>query len=189
MGTVRADMWIRLGSEDPLTAQLLKDDGVTPIGNLSGKIIDWIFLLSGSEAKRFSTADASPKVSVTDAANSKVKLSQLKTDFPEVAEYEQYWIIYGTDTTTITAQAIGTGDAVETVFSLGCFHILPTTDVIKLDGAPQTRGVDYTIDNQTGIITFTSAPGNGVAITADFQYYKPHPLPDSGENYRFDVKV
>jgi uncharacterized protein (TIGR02217 family) len=71
----------------------------------------------------------------------------------------------------ITAEAVGTGDNNETVFALDKQYIVASSDTVKLDGTPQTRGVDYTIDNDTGIITFATPPGTGVVITTDYEYY------------------
>lgn len=46
-----------------------------------------------------------------------------------------------------------------------------------VDGATQTEGggADYTMDYQTGIVTFNggSEPGNGTIVTADFEFYVP----------------
>lgn len=34
-------------------------------------------------------------------------------------------------------------------------------------------GAQYTLDETTGLVTFVTAPGNGVIITADYQYHIP----------------
>lgn len=39
-----------------------------------------------------------------------------------------------------------------------------TTWQVRVDGAVQTEGVDYTVDYSTGRVTFTSPPGNGLAV-------------------------
>jgi len=43
--------------------------------------------------------------------------------------------------------------------------------VIYFDGAPQ--GAGWSIDTTTGLVTFGAAPGNGVVITADFEFDVP----------------
>jgi uncharacterized protein (TIGR02217 family) len=43
--------------------------------------------------------------------------------------------------------------------------------VIKVDGALKTEGVDYTLDDDTGIVTFGAAPGDGKIITANYRFY------------------
>ena len=65
-------------------------------------------------------------------------------------------------------EEIGTGDGTQTVFNLQWAPIVAESDVIKVDGVIQTRGTDYTIDNATGAVTFTTAPANGLAILADY---------------------
>ena len=85
-----------------------------------------------------------------------------------------------------TDQAIGTGDASETDFQLVKVYgsdFAPWTREIRkpiagtikvaLDGAEQAEGADYTLDATTGVVSFTSAPGNGVEITAGFWFDVP----------------
>ena len=71
----------------------------------------------------------------------------------------------------VTDEAVGTGDGSQTQFQLDKKFIVENTDVIKVGGVTKTRGVDYTINNDTGVITFSSAPGNGLAITATYEFY------------------
>jgi len=49
------------------------------------------------------------------------------------------------------------------------------TDVVQVNGAAQTRGVDYNIDTTTGIITFTATnvPTTGQVIRAGFEFDVP----------------
>jgi len=85
-----------------------------------------------------------------------------------------------------TDQVIGAGDGAETDFQLVKIYggdFAPWTREIKkpvagtikiaLDGAAQAEGSDYTLDATTGIVSFTSAPGNGVEITAGFEFDVP----------------
>ncbi|MEZ5769295.1 MAG: DUF2460 domain-containing protein [Paracoccaceae bacterium] len=82
-----------------------------------------------------------------------------------------------------TDQPLGLGDGSETVFQLtktyssgGSSYARPIrkpvagTVLVAANGAPRTEGVDYTLDNTTGLVTFLTAPGNGVAITAGFEF-------------------
>lgn len=64
-------------------------------------------------------------------------------------------------------EAVGTGDGSETQFDLDNAPVIEGFETIYLDGFVTT---DYTLDYETGEITFTTAPENGVAITADYQY-------------------
>lgn len=85
--------------------------------------------------------------------------------------------------TSAGAIAIGTGDAADTTFQLVKLYgsgadqrsrtitnPISGTVSIYLDAVLQTEATDYTIDYETGIVTFTAAPGGGVAITAKFQF-------------------
>lgn len=83
---------------------------------------------------------------------------------------------------SVTGQNIATGDGVTTTFQLirttGGFsepiqapYTVPEPQVYS-NGTPLSYGTDYTVD-ATGNIIFAVAPGNGVAITADFGYYFP----------------
>lgn len=78
-------------------------------------------------------------------------------------------------------QNIGVGDGSEDTFQLrkartigattvysDIKHIVPGTELIALDGVATAA---YTLDDDTGIITFTSPPADTVVITAGFRYY------------------
>lgn len=83
-----------------------------------------------------------------------------------------------------TTEPIGIGDAVETEFQLTKTYTsgagslarnitkpVVGSETIYLDGTPQ--GSTYSLDTTSGIITFDSAPGDGVVITATFQFDIP----------------
>jgi len=85
-----------------------------------------------------------------------------------------------------TDQQIGAGDGAQTQFQLLKRYgsaFAPWTREIKkpvagsvqiaLDGAEQGEGADFTVDNITGVVSFTTAPGGGVAITAGFAFDVP----------------
>lgn len=87
-------------------------------------------------------------------------------------------------TPAATDQLIGTGDGSQTAFQLvkrytsGSQTWLRTITkpvagsvTIALNGTPQASG--WTIDSTTGIVTFGTAPGNGVAIRAGFEFDVP----------------
>lgn len=73
--------------------------------------------------------------------------------------------------TQVTGEAVGTGDGIETVFSLDESPVCPTTLVVKIDGVAQTEATDYTVNYKTGTVTFVAAPADNEAITADYWYY------------------
>lgn len=70
--------------------------------------------------------------------------------------------------TAITGENVGTGDGTTTTFTLDYPPVLYHSETIYIDGAAKTRDTDYTIDYETGEITFTSAPASGASITADY---------------------
>lgn len=81
---------------------------------------------------------------------------------------------------------IGTGDGSTTqfqlqkVYSYGGETMFRTitqpkadTTVVAVAGVAQTAGTNFSVDTATGIVTFTSAPTNGAAITAGCEFYVP----------------
>jgi uncharacterized protein (TIGR02217 family) len=83
-------------------------------------------------------------------------------------------------------EVIGTGDASETQFQLvkrytsgGVIRVrnirkpVSGTVVVALDGAAQTEGADFTVDTTTGIVTFSSAPGGSVVVSAGCEFDVP----------------
>lgn len=70
-----------------------------------------------------------------------------------------------------SGEAVGTGNGSTKNFYLDYPAIILWTETVYLDGTPQSRGVDYTIKNHNGEIHFITAPGAGVAVTADYQYW------------------
>ena len=85
----------------------------------------------------------------------------------------------------VTGQPIGVGNAVLTVFQLvktyssGGISELRTitkpvagTLAIYFNGTLQSTS-GYTVDTTTGLVTFSSAPASGVAVTADVEFDMP----------------
>ncbi len=83
-----------------------------------------------------------------------------------------------------TDQVIGEGDGTTTAFQLVKVYIsgaqtwtrtiakpVAGTVVVALDGVTQASG--WSSDATTGLVTFTTAPANGVAITAGFEFDVP----------------
>jgi len=71
--------------------------------------------------------------------------------------------------TTITDEAVGTGDDVTTDFELDQSTVKNVTNV-KLDGVAQSYGTDYTMSYENATISFVTAPANGVEITSTYDY-------------------
>lgn len=85
-----------------------------------------------------------------------------------------------------TDQAIGIGDDNETAFQLvkvygGVYNPWtrsirkPVAGTVKagVNGVEGTEGVDWSVDTTTGVVTFSSPPGNGLTVTAGFEFDVP----------------
>ena len=72
---------------------------------------------------------------------------------------------------TVSAEAVGTGDGTATVFTLANSPVVPGSETVSVAGAAQTYGTNYTMNFDTGAITFTAAPANLAAVTADYTHY------------------
>lgn len=83
-----------------------------------------------------------------------------------------------------TDQLIGTGDGVTTEFQLVKHYAsgaqswtrvitkpVAGSVTIALNGAPQISG--WSVDPATGVVSFTAAPGDGIAIAAGFEFDVP----------------
>ena len=79
-----------------------------------------------------------------------------------------------------TGEAVGMGNGTVTVFYLDNAPVAPTTLIVKVDGATKAETTDYSVNYKTGMITFVVAPGNALAITADYWYYNAA----SGTDYK-----
>lgn len=88
---------------------------------------------------------------------------------------------------------IGTGDSSDTTFQLVKKYTdsggtttrnirFPITGTVRvyLDGVEQLSG--WTVDTTTGIVTFTSAPGTGVEVSAGFTFYVPVRFDEGTDN-------
>jgi len=88
------------------------------------------------------------------------------------------------ETPAATDQAIGTGDGATTDFQLVKAYTSGSqswtrtitkpvggTVRIAIDGVEQTSG--WSVDTTTGIVTFTTAPATGAAVTAGFAFDVP----------------
>ncbi len=75
----------------------------------------------------------------------------------------------------IINEEIGAGNSVLTTFQVQLWPILTGSDVIKLRTGVaevlQVRDVDYIIDLDTGVITFTTTPLGGVVVIASYKWF------------------
>lgn len=76
---------------------------------------------------------------------------------------------------TQTLEAVGTGDGVTTALPLDMVYVDASTLLVYKDGVLKALTSDYTFsgNNSAPVITFNSAPANGVVITATYDFYMP----------------
>ncbi len=116
------------------------------------------------------------------AANTLLKSGSETVYLAAVAQTKDtnYTIVYATgavtfiSATVITGESLGTGDGAATVFGpTANAPIVADSQTVYLDAAPQTEVTDYTIVDSTDTVTFTAAPGGGVAVTIDYTSVPP----------------
>ncbi|MCC6024247.1 MAG: DUF2460 domain-containing protein, partial [Thaumarchaeota archaeon] len=67
-----------------------------------------------------------------------------------------------------TQTDVFTGDGSTTVFRLSSYPVVENSEIVTVNNVPQVRGTDYTIDYETGEITFTTAPASGARIAVAY---------------------
>jgi len=145
---------------------------------------DVVELNSGYEQRNINWAEARAKYNVAHGVKTQTQLNALIAFF-RARKGRAYgfrfkdWADY-----SITGQNIAIGDGTTTVFQLVKTYVnggitesrnvkkpVSGTVIIYLNAVQQNSGVSC--DTTTGLVTFTTAPGSGVAITADFQFDVP----------------
>ena len=106
------------------------------------------------------------------------ELRQLMNFYNQVSGGYDTFLFDDISDDSVTDQAVGTGDGttrafqlVRTLYTSGFAEAIIAVNAItnvKLNGTPTGA---YTLDSTTGIITFTVAPGAGVAITWTGTFY------------------
>ena len=80
--------------------------------------------------------------------------------------------VKGTATVTATtSQPLGAGDGSTTTFWMANAPVIPGSHSVKIDGMSQAYGTAYSVDFDTGLVTFVDAPAPSSEITADYTYY------------------
>lgn len=145
---------------------------------------DVVILHSGYEQRNINWAQARARYNVAHGVKTQQQLDALIAFF-RARKGKAYgfrfkdWTDY-----QVNGQIIGTGDGVTTSFQLvgeySSGNIIETRTITKpvagsvqiyLDSVLQGSGV--AIDSTTGIVTFDTAPGNGIEIAADFEFDVP----------------
>jgi len=63
-----------------------------------------------------------------------------------------------------------TGDGTTTDFTLANSPVVNGSDAVRVDGVFQARDTDYSINYQTGVISFVTAPASGASILVNYTY-------------------
>lgn len=63
-----------------------------------------------------------------------------------------------------------TGDGASTKYQVTSYPIITDSDSVTVGGTAKTRGTDYTVDVERGVITFTTAPSNAAAVVIFYNY-------------------
>jgi hypothetical protein len=71
-------------------------------------------------------------------------------------------------------ETLGIGDGVVTEFQMHLAPVVSGSESLKLVAGgvatPQTRDVDYVINNDLGLVTFTAAPADSTQVRASYQH-------------------
>ncbi len=87
-------------------------------------------------------------------------------------KYDTFWVKFPTSF-KVTLEVVGTGGGGQTVFNLDYFSVDLASFKVYLNGILQVSGytVSNDLTNEIAKITFSVAPGAGVAVTASYEYY------------------
>jgi len=127
--------------------------------------VDTLFFQSGTRVYYW---DGEDLVLIGDLAGTDIANFAEWSDEVLVASGGSLQKIIPPEVEKVIGEDVGTGDDEQTDFYVEYHPIKPDSETIYLDGDPQTREDDYTIDYDEGLITFNTPPASGVAITADY---------------------
>lgn len=93
---------------------------------------------------------------------------------------------YGPAGIAVSSEAVGTGDGTETDFTLDNTSIISDTVTIYIDGSAVDED-DYTLNLETGALVFDTAPGNTLAVTADYEHFNTVTFTDEATSTSDDL--
>lgn len=67
-------------------------------------------------------------------------------------------------------EVLGEGDGTLKKFRAQLTPIIDGSQSVRVNGTEKSAGTDYTIDNDLGLITFTTAPADGATVDADYTW-------------------
>ncbi len=140
-------------------------------------------LASGYEQRNVNWAEARARYNVAHGVKTQAQLDTLIAFFRARKGRAHGFRFKDWTDFSATSQLIGTGNGTLTQFQLMKHYvssvvetrtikkIVSGTAKIYVNGTLQSSGV--TVDNNTGLVTFATAPANGTSITADFDFDVP----------------
>ena len=146
---------------------------------------DIVITQSGYEQRNSNWSQARARYNVAHGVKTQVQLDTLIAFFRARKGRADGFRFKDWTDHKVAGQTIGTGNASNKVFQLvktyGSGGILETRMIKKpisssvkiyLSGVLQ-NGDSYSLNNTTGVVTFATAPGNGVLVSADFEFDVP----------------
>ena len=139
---------------------------------------------SGYEYRNSNWSQARAKYNVAHGVRNKAQLDELIAFFRARKGKAHGFRFKDWADYAAASESIGTGDEIAVAFQLSKTYSsgsqLESRDITKpvdgsvkvyVDGVEQTTG--FAVDYTTGIVTFDTAPTDGTAITADFEFDVP----------------
>jgi CRISPR-associated protein Cst2 len=76
----------------------------------------------------------------------------------------------GEEAREVRDEEVGRGDGSKKEFTLRHAPVIQRSQTVYVGGMAQKETIDYTLDNASGEMTFTTAPASEVEVTADYSY-------------------
>ena len=145
---------------------------------------DIVITASGHEQRNVNWAAARARYNVAHGVKTQAQLDTLIAFFRARKGRAHSFRFKDWTDFTATAQSLGTGNGAVTTFQLVKSYtsggVIETRSVTKpvsgtvqlyLNSVLQVSG--WSVNTTTGIVTFSAAPANGVAVSADFEFDVP----------------
>lgn len=156
----------RLSNREALRAAVIDQRGVTGLDAaivlITFVVVSSVFGFTALSAGLASTDKA--KSTINESMSSARGTLELRTGIKVEAT------LVTNSLTTVTAEAVGPGDGVGKTFSLASSPVLSNSETVFVGGTAKTRGTDYSVNYETGVITFVAAPASAAAISAYYRH-------------------
>ncbi len=157
----------------------IAEGGSVTIGYATSVVV----MQTGAEQRNVNWHDPRLSWSIGMGAMTKADLTRITTFFRRRGGALDTFLFYDWSDHTGTMEYLGVGDGVRTQFQLAKHYItdrVATRPIFRpVDGTvtitngttPYVEGTDYTLDYETGIVTFATAPPAMTEIYASFEFY------------------